>query len=163
MRLAPAVSVTASNAGLWRSLQLSVLAGSCGVGAAWAAMQLGASGLAALGAAAACCAAVAVVAHSLMKPSPTVIRWTGTTWQQGSGPDGGFIDLASVEVAIDLGTAVLLRLHPVAGVGRWSLPDWAAVTRREAGPDFRAFCVALYAPGFHGAVAPGSGNGLSIG
>jgi hypothetical protein len=126
-------------------------------------LHIGASGPAALGAAAVCCAAVAVGARCLLKPTPTVIRWTGSTWQRGSGPDGVFTDLAAVEVAVDLGTAVLLRLLPVAGLGRWSSPDWVAVARREAGPDFRAFCVALYAPGLHGAGVPEAGNGLSTG
>ena len=159
MRLAPAVTVTASNAGAWRLLQRSVLAASAGVGAAWGALQMTMTGDVALVAGVAASAATAV-AGRWWPARPAVIRWTGQTWQQSRDPGGPFTELRSVEVAVDLGTALLLRLRPATTSAGWGLHGWAVVTRAEAGPDFRAFCVALYAPAANDAV---SADGLRAG
>jgi hypothetical protein len=72
---------------------------------------------------------------------PVHLRWTGASWQMSTGSGGGFIDLRSAEVAVDAGALLVLRLRPASG----SAAAWIAVTRTEAGPDFRALCVALYA------------------
>ena len=143
MRLAPAVSVTASNAGAWRWLQVLLLALSGGVGAAWLGLQLSES---AAWAAPVGAFVVGGLAWRLVPARPVLLRWTGEGWQMSVGTGGPAVDLQAVEVAMDLGTAVLLRLRPSAWPAVPALHHWVVVTRAEAGPDFRALCVALYAP-----------------
>ena len=148
MRLAPAVSVTASNAGVWRGLQVLLPAASAGVGVAWAALHLGASPVAALGWAACSAMAAAALVWRWLPAQPVHLRWTGSAWQVTPGGSDTFIDLQSAEVAIDFGTLLLLRLRPASaatGLTGSGTRLWIAVTRLEAGPDFRALCVALYA------------------
>jgi hypothetical protein len=141
MRRAPAVNVTASNAGVWRWFQVLLLAASAGAGAAWAALHLGLTPLFALGWAGGSTAVMAVLAWHCLRSQPVHLRWTGASWEMSTGSGGGFIDLRSAEVAVDAGALLVLRLRPASG----SAAAWIAVTRTEAGPDFRALCVALYA------------------
>jgi hypothetical protein len=126
---APPVGIVASNAGAWRWAHIVLPALAAGVFTAWAV------GLLLLPAAA---AAIAVgLLAGRRRPQALELRWDGRAWLADGEP-------VEVEVMIDLGSWLLLRLR--AGGRR---TRWLAVPRREAGSAWHSLRTALYAPATH--------------
>jgi hypothetical protein len=167
-RSAPPVAVDLGPEPAWRSCGALLWALSAAVAAVWQGQLWG---LAQAPAAWAACLGVAFVAGGVgwhLAGAPMArLEWTGREWRLGrrvQAPDqGGRHEAASaprdladtgsgagqacaVEVTIDLGTWMLLRLR-VAGQSRRSLlsPDWVAVSQRRVGLAWHGLRVALYA------------------
>jgi hypothetical protein len=124
MRAAPAVEAMLGPCGRERALIILLHAGSAAVLAAW--------GLALCEVAEAwlwwavwlaCVASAGLAgrrwAAQELPATPQALGWDGRSWALRSGPVGaaGDVPLAAVIVAIDLGSWVLLRLHPATDIG----------------------------------------------
>ncbi len=129
MRAAPPVSLRCSGGGLWRGVQTglpTLAAAACGVWAlqwlqqppGWAAMLV---------------LAVAGLSWRLAAPTPVELVWDGQRWTVDGLP-------GQLDVMLDVGSALLLRLRLVAG-GR---PRWVAVTAAEAGVAMHGLRLAAY-------------------
>ena len=106
--------------------------------AAWVAWRVNATApVAALVAAVAAIAGFSVAMRVLSQGAAN-LNWSGTAWSIDLGR--GNVDLQRVDIMLDLGTALLLRLSPAKGRALW-LP----VRRRDAGATFPLLCAALYA------------------
>ena len=128
MRHAPAVGVTLSGGGAWRTAQVLLAALAAAVFVAWALLHLGGPVWPA-----ACAAAVAgAVAWRLTQPRPVLLRWDGAAWSANAQP-------GEVDVMLDLQRWLLLRFRPADGRVRW-LPVPAA----EAGAAWHGLRAALY-------------------
>jgi hypothetical protein len=129
MRAAPPVSVRCSGGRWWRGLQTAlptVAAAACGV---WALQWVQGP----LGWAAVLAVAVALLSWRLAAPKPVDLAWDGQRWTADGRP-------GQLDVMLDAGSALLLRLRPEAG-GR---ACWIAVTAAEAGPAMHGLRVAAY-------------------
>jgi hypothetical protein len=129
MRAAPPVSVRCSGGRGWRGLQTALptlAAAACGV---WAlqALQLPPAWAALLA------LAVALLSWHLAAPTPVELVWNGQRWT-ADGQSG------QLEVMLDAGSALLLRLRPETGRRH----RWIAVTAAEAGPAMQGLRVAVY-------------------
>jgi hypothetical protein len=93
-------------------------------------------------------AVAAFVGRAAWPMAPGRLRWTGQEWQLSDG-----VPLRRVAVQIDVGAWMLLRLSPLGG-----RPRWAAVSARQAGPDWHGLRVALqfHAGNAHAAIAAGT-------
>ncbi|MDP1533177.1 MAG: hypothetical protein Q8L92_06290, partial [Rubrivivax sp.] len=117
MRPAPPLSLHCSGRGAWRQLRVALLALAAAVPAGWAALHLEATGPVAL-LAAAIAAAVAIGAGlRAIRPEPVLLAWDGSHWNVDGQP-------AALDLMLDLGAGLLLRLRPASG-GR---ALWLAVT-----------------------------------
>ena len=76
---------------------------------------------------------VAVLSWRCAAPVPLDLGWDGQRWSANG-------QLGQLDVMLDVGSALLLRLRPVAG-GR---PRWMAVTASEAGAAMHGLRVAAY-------------------
>jgi D-arabinose 1-dehydrogenase-like Zn-dependent alcohol dehydrogenase len=132
MRPAPPVAVHCSGGTAWRALNVSLPALAVAAFAAWGVLQAGGVGLwAAAAALLSAAAVVAVMALSPVKPA-AALQWDGQRWVA----DG---EAATLQVMIDAGAGLLLRLH--RGDGR---VRWIAVAASEAGPAWHALRAAVY-------------------
>jgi hypothetical protein len=76
---------------------------------------------------------VAGLSWRLAAPTTVDLVWDGQRWTADGEP-------GQLDVMLDVGPALLLRLRPEAG-GR---PRWMAVTAAEAGPAMHSLRVAAY-------------------
>ena len=129
MRAAPAVSVKGSGGWLWRLVNsvlpalalaaLALLALQHAEGPIWpAAVVLALTG---------------AVAWRCARAQPIALQWDGQRW---TADDVG----GTLQVMIDLGFALLLRLQPEAG----GAARWMAVTATEAGSAWHGLRAAVY-------------------
>ncbi len=129
MRAAPPVSVRCSGGWWWRGLQTGLPAmasAACGVWilqrtqhpAGWAALLA---------------LVVAGLSWRLAAPTPVDLVWDGQRWTADGMP-------GQLDVMLDAGGALLLRLRPDAG----RRPRWVAVTSAEAGAAMHGLRVAAY-------------------
>ena len=135
MRAAPPVSVEAAGGRAWRVVCTLVPALAAAAALAWAlghaAPQISA-GVFAI-AAASVALVVAVLAWRRHSPHSVSLRWDGQCW----AADGS---AGRLDVAMDLGAWLLLRLHPADG----ARPRWIAVSATEAGLALHGLRAALY-------------------
>lgn len=111
---------------------LGALAGA--VFASWAALRLGAAPGVAAGLGAASALAAGAAAWLQARPRPMELRWNGEQWS-ADGASG------ALEVMLDLGAWLLLRITPESG-----RPRWLPLALAEAGPVAHALRAALYSP-----------------
>ena len=149
MRTAPPVSVRCSGGVAWRALRVGLPALAAGALAAGVLGHAGWSTVPAL----AVMAVAALVAWPLTRPLPVALAWDGQRWTADGVP--GVLD-----VMIDLGAGLLLRLRPAE---RRMAPRWMAVTASEAGPAMHALRAAAYARAPGAASSPDAGpDGLHL-
>ncbi len=141
MRQAPAVQVRCSGQPVLRRIESSLWATSAGVLVLWAMLWLGGSTVMAGGVALAVALIVAVVATQRPPRSSDKLMWTGQAWCLASTSRAEPVAVDAVQVMLDGGSFMLLRLSgaSIATDRRWV---WVAAT---PGTDFRALCTALYA------------------
>ena len=141
-RHAPPVAVTCSGGGAWRAVQLLLAALAAAVPAAWAALHAGFAEPIAAAAAAAAAVAAAWLVWRLTRTQACTLSWNGEHW----AADG---QAGEVDVMLDLGGWLLLRLRPLAGRARWlPVPD------SQAGPARHGLRAALYSRTAPGLPAP---------
>jgi hypothetical protein len=130
MRAAPAVSVQAGRSPGWLFFQSAVTALAVTALAAWvlAHLQQPAWPALALGPLA------AALAWRVFRRPPVALLWNGLVWS-ADGQNG------TLEVMIDLGGWLLLRLRPDDASGR---ALWMPVSRGDAGPSFHGLRAAVY-------------------
>jgi hypothetical protein len=127
MRAAPPVDAALADGRFERMLITLLHAGVGGLLAAWlglhAVWPAQALLLASLLAAIAMAVLGAQLACRALSPLPGQLRWDGRRWHSVS-PQGDR-PLARLVVALDLGTWVLLKLHPAGGRGFWRVASAA--------------------------------------
>jgi hypothetical protein len=128
----------------WRVAQAVVAALCAAVGVAWLMQHLVAGGTLAgqvgaipseVAAALLTAVATAALAWRWLRVAAIDLRWDGQMWSVDGQP-------VALQLAMDLGGALLLRWHPAAGSRRW---HWTAVSARDAGPAWHALRTALHA------------------
>jgi hypothetical protein len=128
MRAAPPVSVRCSGGAAWRSLQTGLYALAATASGLWVlqwTQQPPAwAALLAIG--------VAAVAWRRAAPAQVDLVWDGQRWTADGQP-------GQLDVMLDAGPALLLRLRPELGARRW-----IAVTASEAGDAWHGLRVAAY-------------------
>jgi hypothetical protein len=129
MRAAPPVSVRCSGGWPWRALQTALptlAAAACG---AWAlqAVQLPLAWAGVLA------VAEALLSWRLAVPTPVELAWDGQRWTADGQP-------GQLDVMLDVGSALLLRLRPETGRRHC----WIAATAAEVGPAMHGLRVAAY-------------------
>jgi hypothetical protein len=129
MRAAPPVSVRGSGGWWWRGVQAVLPALAAAALGVWALQRLQLP----LGWAAPFALAIAALSWQLAAASPIDLVWDGQRWTADAVP-------GRVDVMLDLGSALLLRLRPDAP--RRHL--WMAITAGEAGPAWHGLRVAAY-------------------
>ncbi|MDO9091956.1 MAG: hypothetical protein Q7U99_04825 [Rubrivivax sp.] len=136
MSAAPAVSVQGSGGNAWRLLQSGLPAVSAAALVAWG---LGHWQLP-LWPAWTTLPVMAFVAWRGLRPRAIHLSWDGQIWQADGQP-------GPVEVMVDLGPWLLLRLKPVAPAsGKTSASVWIPLAASEAGPALHALRAAVYCP-----------------
>ena len=142
MRASPPIEVRLHHDAQWRGFVLAVVLSSCAVVATWvltaeADLALKASvGVAAL--------IASVAAFPLALRSDRTLHWTGQRWQlTDAGRDRGRAQDGEVDVALDLGSWMLLRFI-ASGIGP-SVVIWLPVPRRGLEAGWHGLRCALYA------------------
>mgnify|MGYP001187685297 CR=1 FL=1 len=128
MRAPPAVAVRCTGGWPWRLLNVALPALAAGVAAAWVLRHVEAS----VAPAAMVAAAVLLLAWRLSRPRERLLQWDGQRWTVDGVP-------GRLQLMVDLGRFLLLRLHPEQGRG-----PWLAVTATEAGAAWHALRAAVY-------------------
>jgi hypothetical protein len=139
MRHAPAVRVPSVAGPLWRALPVVLYALTAAVMVGWPMRWLGMPPWVCAGAAAAAAAFAVLACLRLHKWPEQTLQWDGTRWSLQVGASS--VDLQRVELMLDWGYWLLLRVRTASGAELW-LP----LHRRDAAGDFRALCRAVYAP-----------------
>ena len=129
MRTAPAVSVPCSLGGAWRVFQALTAASAAAAFSAWALGHLQAT----LWPAAAAALAAGALAWRLARCAPVVLAWDGRQWTANGIP-------GALDVMLDLGPWLLLRLRPVQS--RPAL--WLPVSAAGAGAALHSLRAAAY-------------------
>lgn len=132
MRAAPAVAVRCTGGKFWCALQLGLPAVAAAAFAAWGALGLAAGDGAAALAAGLAGAGAAALAWPGARPRPVALQWDGQRWTADGAP-------GRLQLMVDPGFLLLLRLHLDAGGQRW-----LAVAAAEAGPAWPALRAAVY-------------------
>ena len=128
MRAPPAVAVRCTGGWPWRLLNIALPTLAAGVVATWVLLQLDAPAApAAIGA-----VAVLLLAWRLSRPRQRVLQWDGQRWTVDGVP-------GRLQLMVDLGAFMLLRLRPEQGRG-----PWTAVTAAEAGAAWHGLRAAVY-------------------
>jgi hypothetical protein len=149
VRTAPPVSVRCSGGVAWRALRVGLPALAAGALAAGVLGHVGAAAVLAL----AVMAVAALVAWPLTRTLPVALAWDGQRWTADGVP-------GALDVMIDLGAGLLLRLRPTE---RRTAPRWMAVTASEAGAAMHALRAAAYAHAPGTASKPDAGpDGLRL-
>ena len=138
MRTAPAVRVVCDLGGAWRWLQALLYGVASAALAAWCALRFNAAMPVVIFVAALVAIAAFVLGMCLLSKGTATLNWSGAAWSLDVG--NGAVDLQRVDIMLDLGAALLLRLLPATGRAYW-MP----VRRRESGAAFPLLCAALYA------------------
>ncbi|MBA4178359.1 MAG: hypothetical protein C0505_17645 [Leptothrix sp. (in: Bacteria)] len=128
MRAPPAVAVRCTGGWPWRLLNLALPALAAGVAAAWSLLHLGASPLPAL----ALGLAVLLLLGRRWHARAQLLQWDGQRWTADGVP-------GRLQLMIDAGPWLLLRLHTVPGPA-----PWLAVTAAEAGAAWHGLRAAVY-------------------
>jgi hypothetical protein len=128
MRAAPAVTVHGTGGWPWRGLRTALPAASAGVLAYWLLQRAEHEGWPAIVVA----VGVALAAWWRARPRAVALVWDGQRWTA----DGA---AGALQVMIDIGPVLLLRLLPERGAARW-----IAVTATEAGPAWHGLRAAVY-------------------
>lgn len=148
MRTAPALQITVARFDRWR-------AGLCGLALAAPMSVAGWAWTSAVpspqGAALTCLAALLAgwLLHAEWRREPHVLHWDGQVWHWGAaraGDEGR--RTGRIEVALDLGRWMLLRLVPDRGStpGRASRPAWLPVQAVGLERNWHALRCAVYSP-----------------
>jgi hypothetical protein len=132
MRAPPAVAVRCTGGWPWRLLNVALPVLAAGVASAWALMHTPLPRLPAAALAAVAALVVLVPAWRLSRPRPRLLQWDGQRWTADGVP-------GRLQLMLDLGPFLLLRLHPGQGRG-----PWLAVTAAEAGTAWHALRAAVY-------------------
>ena len=140
MRHAPAVRVPCVAGPLWRSLPMALNGLTAAAVVLWGLRAADVLPMWSWLAAAAAAAAVAVWFVLRLKPASRTLQWDGTRWSLLSCDASQPIELTRVDVMMDFGSWLLLRVFDAQGTVRW-LP----VHQRDAPADFRALCRAAFA------------------
>ena len=133
MRAAPAVAVRAAGGRAWRAVQALAPALAAGACTAWTLQYLQADLPTALGGATALAVAVALIAWTRSVPRAVHLAWDGQCWTA----DGS---VGSLQLMIDLGPWILMRLRPDGG----GALTWVACTQAEAGTAWHLLRAAVY-------------------
>ncbi len=128
MRAAPAVAVRCSGGALWRALRTGLPALAAGSCSAWLLLHLEVPAWPALGVA----VAVGGFAWRRTRPQDLLLQWDGQRWLV----DG---EAGRLQLMMDLGPCLLLRLHRAQGTALW-----VPVTAREAGAAWHGLRAAVY-------------------
>jgi hypothetical protein len=144
MRASPAFQVSIERVGVWRLGVGVLLAAAAASFVAWAvAMTDRPRWLPMLLGGAACLAAVAAAA-TLLRFAPTRLRWDLECWHLGpASPPGAPAARGQVEVALDLGSWMLLRFVHEAPAGRRRV-SWLPLQRRGLEGEWHALRCAVY-------------------
>ena len=146
MRGSPSCVVAVRRSGVWRMVVGGVAAASLASLVAWVFLAPRGQVAGARAAVAVCGLATLAGAASLVRRPAAVLRWGASAWS--------FADLATpssapipgeLEVAIDLGSLLLLRFVPRDAAGRRSA-GWIAVERRGLEREWHSFRCAAYSP-----------------
>lgn len=137
MRAAPAVAVRCDGGWFWRALHTGLPAVTAAALVAWALLlareSAAASAVPALmGALLAGCAA-GLLAFRFGRPRVALLQWDGKVWTADGEP-------GRLQLMMDPGFLLVLRLHLQAGGARW-----LAVSAAEAGPAWATLRAAVYA------------------
>ena len=133
MRQPPPVSVRCSGGRPWRALNLGLPALAAAALAAGIAGHAGAAAASVVLSAVAAASAAAFAATRWL-PAPADLVWDGQAWSADGTP-------GTLDIAIDAGPWMLLRLRPTAGGRR----RWLPLSAAEAGPAWHALRVAAFA------------------
>lgn len=136
MRQASAVSVRCTGRGAWRLAQAGLVGLAVAAWVAWSVAWI--LPQVAWLAAAPAGLAVAWRVHARLRLPEGMLQWTGSVWRFDEQP------LQAVDLMLDLGAAVLLRLRPAAASAR---PAWVLVTAAAAGAGYRPLCAVLHGRG----------------
>lgn len=132
MRVPPAVAVRCTGGLAWRWLNAGLPTLAAGVLAVWALQQFDAPPAGVVTVAAVVAAVVLLLAWRLSRPRDRLLQWDGQRWTADGVP-------GRLQLMLDLGSFLLLRLHPEHGRG-----PWLAVTASEAGAGWHALRAAVY-------------------
>ena len=152
MHGSPPCTITVTRFAAWRVAVAAVLLAALASLAAWLlGSPLGASAWVRAGVAAAALACLGLAA-SLWRQPPVRLRWDGVGWAMAPADDLGAERPGRLEVAIDLGSFLLLRFLPAAG----ALPSavrWLPVGRAGLEHEWHAFRCAVHSPAPAGVAA----------
>lgn len=129
MRAAPAVSVPCRRAGGWRIVHVLAVSAAAAALTAWALGHLQLT----LWPAALAAAAAGAMAWRWARDTTVQLSWDGRQWTADDTP-------GPVDVMIDLGPWLLLRLRPPGGQALL----WLPVSAADAGPALHGLRAALY-------------------
>jgi hypothetical protein len=154
MHGSPPCTITVARFATWR---VAVAAVACAALASLAGWLLGSpfgeSGWVRAGVAVAALAIVGL-ATSLWRQRPVRLRWDGFAWTIAAAAGAGLELPGRLEVAIDLGSFLLLRFLPAPGAG-FAAVRWIPVGRAGLEGDWHAFRCAVHSPAPGGAAAAG--------
>jgi hypothetical protein len=133
MRAAPAVAVQGRGGPLWAALSVGLPACAAAALAAWLAAHADAGGTGTVAAAAVAAGAVLLRQGRRWRASPCAsLQWDGQRWTVDGTP-------GTLQLTLDLGLVLVLRLHAEGGGTRW-----LAVGAGEAGAAWHALRCAVY-------------------
>ncbi|MEP7301993.1 MAG: hypothetical protein ABI699_10730 [Caldimonas sp.] len=146
MRGSPCCAVTVARFEAWRGAIFLVAAASLASLAVWLATSALSDGAWTRAAIAMAAAVVVALSVSLLRRPALVLRWNGFEWSvQAAGPGAPPPASGQMEVALDLGSFLLLRFVAQAGANR-AAPRWIPVGRRGLEREWHAFRCAVYSP-----------------
>ena len=145
MHGSPPCTITVARFAAWRVAVAAVALAVLAALAAWlVGSPLGASGWMRAGVAAAALASLGLAA-SLWRQSPVRLRWDGAVWTMAPAADLAAERPGRLEVAIDLGSFLLLRFLPMDRAGPVAV-RWIPVGRAGLERDWHAFRCAVHSP-----------------
>lgn len=133
MRSAPAVAVRCSGGRLWHGLHTVLPAVAAAALVAWGALLAGWGESSSLALAALAAIGTGIFAFRHGRPPTVLLQWDGRRWTADGAP-------GRLQLMMDTGPVLLLRLHLEAGGERW-----LAVAATEAGPAWHALRAAVHA------------------
>jgi len=145
MHGSPSCTITVTRFAAWRVAVAAVLLAALASLAAWLlGSPLGTEAWVRAAVAAGALVSVALAA-SLWRQPPVRLRWDGLAWAMGPAADLGAERPGRLEVALDLGSFLLLRFLPAAGAGRVGA-RWIPVGRAGLEREWHAFRCAVHSP-----------------
>ena len=142
MRVAPPVQALSSGTGPWRWIQQALYGLSAAVLIAWVAGHWFDVGLTAGLASAGAGLAAAWLANPGLSARPSQLQWDGSAWLL-LAPTGQR-ESGRATLMLDLVGWMLVRFMPASRSAPWAA-SWLPLRRRDAGTDWNALRVALYA------------------
>ena len=141
MRAAPAVRVRCEVGGAWRLLQAGLYGVAMASLAAWGAQRADVSAPSVMLWAAAAALVASTIAMRFLCCGTASLNWSGAAWLIDLGGPAGDVELQRVDIMLDLGAALLLRLSS----SKIRRAVWLPVHQRDAGASYPLLCAALYA------------------